>query len=178
MASKNLPETDLLRKLLKYDPETGRLFWRKRPPELFESPAQASRWNGKNAGRRAFTACNGRCLHGSIFAAHYKAHRVIWKMVHDEEPDVVDHINGDPLDNRLENLRNTSHSENMTNARRPSDNTSGHVGVNSSKGMWQATITRHKRTHFLGRFTSIEEAVRARKAAEASLGFHPNHGRS
>lgn len=177
MASKKLPDTELLRNLLIYDPEVGHLFWRARPPEHFTSTVQGSRWNGKNAGRRAFTACNGRCLHGSIFGIHYKAHRVIWKMAHGEEPDVIDHINGDPTDNRLKNLRNVSHSENMANARRPAHNTTGHIGVYSSRGKWQACITQDKRTRFLGRFDSIEEAMRARKEAEIALGFHENHGR-
>lgn len=48
----------------------------------------------------------------------YLAHRLIWMMVYGEWPNVIDHKNGDPSDNRLVNLRNVNQSENILNSSR------------------------------------------------------------
>jgi hypothetical protein len=100
-------------------------------------------------------------------------------MVHGYWPKEVDHINGDSCDNRLVNLREVNHQQNMRNAKRRSDNSSGATGVYYIKatGRWIAQIRVDNRGRHLGAFNSFEEAVAARKAAEVALGFHENHGR-
>lgn len=111
---------------------------------------------------------------------NYPPHRIIWKMVYGvDPPDVIDHINGDSRDNRLNNLRAVSQKENARNMKMSRSNTSGHtgVGVDSSGRGWGAHIKVDGKTHRLGTFDTFEEAVAARKTAERRFGFHPNHGR-
>jgi hypothetical protein len=84
----------------------------------------------------------------------------------------VDHINGDGLDNRRENLRVVSHQKNLRNRHRVSTNnkTSGVDGVcfDRSAGSWRAYIDRGGRI-YLGRHATKEAAMKARQAAEARL---------
>lgn len=96
-----------------------------------------------------------------------------------EEPQEIDHINGDPADNRPENLRAVSHQVNQQNQRRRADNSSGVTGVywNKSANKWQAYIRTDGRMKYLGVFDSVDDAARVRKIAENTYGFHENHGR-
>lgn len=172
--SKDLPSPEYLREALRYDPETGKLFWRQR----YDVPTC---WNTRWAGKEAFTTTmpNGY-KQGGINNTNIRAHRVIMAMVNDEwPPEEVDHINGDRADNRLCNLRLATKSENMRNMKLPSDNTSGRIGVSWDKreGKWQAYIVVEGRKKHLGRFARKADAIAAREAAEAELGFHENHGR-
>jgi hypothetical protein len=76
----------------------------------------------------------------------------------------VDHKNGDGLDNRRENLRQATHGENVANARRRADNTSGYKGVhkNSRRGRpWKAGIRADGRMRHLGYYDSPIDAARA-----------------
>ena len=71
---------------------------------------------------------------------------------------VVDHINGNGLDNRKANLRIASATENGRNRRRHSNNTSGFKGVKKDKGRWVANIGGSKNRIRLGSFETPEEA--------------------
>lgn len=80
----------------------------------------------------------------------------------------TDHINRVKLDNRRENLRSATRSQNVFNNGKHINNSSGCRGVhqNSLRGDWEAYITiNYKRIH-LGRFTTFEDAVQARESAE------------
>ena len=66
------------------------------------------------------------------------------------DPRRVDHINGDPLDNRQINLRICTHTENMQNQRLPKNNTSGFKGVSAWKGRWMAQIMARGKHLFSG----------------------------
>lgn len=91
---------------------------------------------------------------------HVYMHRYIMGVKAGQE---VDHINGDKLDNRKENLRIASHSENGKNQVKPKNNTSGFKGVtrNKYKGNWIAQIKINGKHLSLGRFDDIQEAARA-----------------
>lgn len=82
-----------------------------------------------------------------------------------EEPD---HINGDPWDNRKENLRASIHEQNMKNCKIYKNNTSGHKGVYFSKreNKWKASININKKQVHLGTFVNYSDAVLCREIAE------------
>lgn len=183
MSKKSLPPQEVLAELLRYDPDTGNLFWRKRASHLFKDGRHsaehiARRWNSKNANCEAFTALdNYGYRQGTILGRHVRAHLVIWALVHGDLPDGhIDHINHDKADNRLNNLRQVSHQGNKRNVGRSRANRSGVVGVIWCQNRWQAYITVDAKSIYLGRFANKDQAVAARKAAEQQHGFHDNHG--
>ena len=135
---------------LKY--EEGGLYWKDGPRK------------GKRAGTIDHTTGYRRVRLGGTLVYE---HRVIWEMFYGEVPNIIDHINHNKLDNRIENLRNCCQAVNQTN-RKPKvdkDNTSGHRGVSWDKGkkMWEAYMTTHKRRNHLGYFSNLDEAVTARR---------------
>jgi hypothetical protein len=99
------------------------------------------------------------------------AHRLAWFMVTGEAPDSLDHINRIKADNRIANLRVATGSENQCNRGRQSNNTSGVPGValNRQKTGWQAYIKLNNKRRHLGTFKDFDEAVAARKSAEAAV---------
>lgn len=185
MTPKPLPNAEYLRKLLAYDPETGRLTWRTRPPEMFPegkrgSAVAANVWNGANAGKPALNSrtANGY-LHGAIDYESFLAHRVIWKLMTGADPLEIDHINGDRTDNRWANLAHCDRTANMRNRGLSRNNRSGYSGVhwNARFERWEATMQTGALRRYLGRFVRLEDAVAARANAEKALGYHPNHGK-
>jgi hypothetical protein len=177
MAKRELPTPEELRNLLRYEPETGKLYWLERPLEMFSDEWLGKSWNTRFAGREALTADNGHGYpFGTVNYNRLKAHRVIWAMVHGEWPKgEIDHINGQRDDNRLVNLRCVTRAENARNRARMKRNTSGRTGVywQGRCGKWVASIN----GTYLGIFERFEDAVAARERAEIEHGYHPNHDR-
>lgn len=89
----------------------------------------------------------------------------------------VDHRDCDGLNNRRENLRLATASQNLCNQRPSCRNTSGHKGVNwdAQKGKWRAVITFHRKRKFLGHFDSKE--IAAAEYAKANAAIHGEFGR-
>ena len=85
-----------------------------------------------------------------------------------EKIPIVDHINGDPLDNRRENLRVRTASENNMNKVIVKNNTSGIAGVkwHNKNAVWYATINIDNKRIHLGSFYYFRNAVKARINAE------------
>lgn len=181
MAENSLPPPELLRQLLRYEPETGKLFWRERPIEMFNSNRDWKWWNGRFAGKDAFTAVrNDGYLVGTIMGHFYRAHRVIWVIVTGSWPkDQIDHEDHDRANNRWGNLREVSNIENLRNKSLHRNNASGVVGVywDRARRKWRAGIRVGGRGFCLGSFDKISDAAAARTAAETKYGFHENHGR-
>lgn len=162
MTDKIIPTPEELRKLLRYEPDTGKLFWRPREAGLFSSNGRAIRWNTIYSGAEAFTSYNSSGYrHGKIFGKLYRAHRVAWAIVTGDWPDnEIDHINGDRTDNRMNNLRAATRAENARNSGIRSDNTSGHKGVRwiNTRRKWGARIRISGSNKHLGYFESYEAA--------------------
>lgn len=165
MAKKPLPTPEVLRQLLRYEPETGKLFWKERGPEWFSDEQGRQRnaqsiFNSLYAGREAFTnvAPTGY-KNGGIFRKTYLAHRVIWAIYHGAWPaDQIDHINGLRTDNRIINLRAATSAENAKNAR--SSRASGLRGASkhSQCNRWTAQINHNGKHIYIGLFATEIEA--------------------
>lgn len=91
-------------------------------------------------------------------------HRLVYALTKGPFYSHIDHIDGNPSNNSISNLRLCDQGLNVANARIRSDNTSGYIGViwhKASKGRWQAqTMYKGKRIH-VGLFTDKEEAALA-----------------
>jgi hypothetical protein len=179
MADQAYPTPEDLRQLLHYEPETGKLFWRERPVEMFTSDwnveAVWKSWNTRFAGKRAIdTPDRHGHLRGCVGGKMCGAGRVVWALVHGEWPTgEIDHINGVRDDNRIENLRDVSRVENHRNRKTPKSNKSGVAGVWWTGAKWAVSIGHRS----LGRFADFGEAVRVRQEALIAEGYHANHGR-
>ena len=153
--------------------------------ELFEYRDDQLYWRSSGKGRSNISKPAGVVRprgHREIEVKgkQYKAHRLIWLYVYEKFPDGhIDHINGDPLDNRIENLRDVTQQENNKNACKRKDNKSGHTGVcwNKYREKWHAQIKVNGVSTYLGYFNVLEDAVAARQAASVKHGYHANHGR-
>lgn len=179
MAAKPLPPQSVLLQLLRYEPETGELFWKERGPEWIDDLRIRNTWNARYAGKPALNSINSDGYRiGSICGSNYKAQRVIWKMVTGDDPDQIDHENRVRTDNRFKNLRDVSLGENNKNRSLPANNKSGVIGVylwdHNGFQYWAANLGGKKN----GYFKTFDEAVCARRAAEVQHGFHPTHGRN
>ena len=119
-----------------FDYKEGKLFWK-------ENRARGKIKAGDEAG--CLTSKGYRRL--MIGYKEYPTHRIIYLWHHGYIPEVVDHINNDPLDNRIENLRKASLTTNMFNRRRGKTNKSGckNVSWNSTNKVWQVHVRSNKK---------------------------------
>ncbi len=165
--AKPLPSIVSLQTLLRYEPETGKLYWRER---------DSNKFNAQFAGKEAGYLTSKGYLHVRIYGEAYYAHRIAFAMFHGRDLEgLADHKNGDRADNRIDNLREVSHIVNARNSKKISRNKSGVTGVHFVKkyGNWRAKISGKS----LGSFETFEEAVEARRNAEKALGFSDRHGK-
>lgn len=127
-----------VKEYMEYD--DGRLFWIKKP--------SAKVYVGDPVGR-----IDGKYSRTWIQGRPYLVHRVIWAMFNGDTGLRIDHINGDSLDNRIENLRAVSVSENTRNHGRV-------VGVWQEGRSWvvRRQIEAHGKQVLLGKFETKEEA--------------------
>lgn len=160
---KNLVTAERLRELLHYDPSTG-LFTRRVSLSNDGKPGDPAGSVPNKVTGYVAVSVDGRL---------YYAHRLAWLYVHGVWPQNIDHRNGNRADNKLDNLRECSKSENAQNQKRKTNNRSGFVGVHfdSVTGRWRASIRISGKTTKLGRFDTREEAAAA--YAEAKLTLHP-----
>ena len=175
---------EMLHQLLEVDYETGQLWWKYRPLELFKTKRAFSTWNRRFNGVEALcTETSYGYKSGQIFSLKFKTHVVIWSMANGRWPRhklVVNHINMDGRDNRLINLEEATYQKNSRNCRMAKNNTSGHNGVSRTAGSktWRADITVSGKRIYLASFKSIEDAIACRKKAEREFGFSELHGQS
>ncbi len=100
-------------------------------------------------------------FHVGIDRKIYTLHRMIFLFHNGFLPKEIDHINGNKGDNRIANLRGCNRSENMTNSRVASNNTSGVKGVGWHKaaGKWQARVYINKVRQTLGMYDNLLDAA-------------------
>jgi hypothetical protein len=144
-----------LKSLLHYDPATGRWTW------LIGKRA------GKEAGHILHRYADDRyrrrgvCVDG----VKYKASRLAWFYMTGEWPEnLIDHKNVNPIDDRWDNLRPATHSQNVANTRRPRKfNKTGFKGVRLCHGRYRVSIRVDGRSFSGGYFDTPEEASEAYK---------------
>lgn len=160
---------DRVHQLLAYEPETGRFTWLRN-------------WKGRTVRIGAPAGCrrSDGYVRITIDGMSDYAHRWAWRFVNGPIPrDMeIDHIDHDPSNNTIRNLRLVTRSGNRKNRSRDSRNKSGVNGVYWSENAkaWAVQIRSERKTKHIGYFKDLKKATEARRAAEAALGFHPNHG--
>lgn len=113
--------------------------------------------------------CSAGYLRINLGKKIYLAHRLVYLVMTSAWPKgVIDHVDGDTLNNKWENLRDVDRTVNNRNTKRQKNNTSGFRGVSWVKGRskWQAYISDGSRRISLGLFDILEEAILARIEAE------------
>lgn len=147
----SLPSQEYLLKTFRYEPDSGRLYWRRRADAR-------PQWNAKYAGKEAGNYLNRGRVGITLAGLHLRAHRVIWKMMHGTEPVEIDHIDCDGHNNKLANLRECTRAQNMQN--RKGRAKSGYKGVtwHAQSGRWNARIYAKGKQRSLGYYDTPEEA--------------------
>jgi hypothetical protein len=147
-----------IREFIDYNPETGAMTWKK----VISNRTKAGSPCGANIDSKGyFRVCFDK--------KQYRAHRIAWAIFYGEEPKKqIDHINGRKTDNRINNLRLATNTENSRNASISKNNTSGKTGVTYHKSAkkWLAQITVNRKNRYLGIFDSKEDAIKKRNEAE------------
>jgi hypothetical protein len=155
----------LLKTLLRYEPETGKLYWLSRSLNLFKDVRGQTSWNTRYAGHEAFTSIDSRGYkQGNLFNRLYRAHRIIWALVTGSWPkNCIDHKDGDTLNNRWDNLREATFQENSRNTSSHKDSSSKYLGVHYEKHTkkWRAAGRAKGKRVCLGRYTSEVDAAKA-----------------
>ena len=160
---KILPSQQYLLECVSYEPQTGLLTWKHRPLDHFRDARQYKSWNKRFEGKAAFATLTGErdYLCGQLDSRTLLSHRVIWKIVTDNEPpDLIDHEDTDGFNNRWKNLRDATLSQNRIN----SDEAEG-VHRLKNGGGWQAYIGINRKLIHLGTFATESEAKQARVEA-------------
>jgi hypothetical protein len=159
-----------LRQLLSYDSETGEF------TRLVSAGSNAK--VGSVAGSIRPHLGGYKCYIIGVDGRKYQAHRLAWLYVHGSWPrDLIDHIDGNSLNNRISNLREATRSENSRNRGATVKNQSGFKGVSWEKHLkkWRAKINVHGKRKHLGLFDSAELAHAA--YCEAATQIHGEFAR-
>ena len=168
-------DVEYLRSRFSYDEKLGKLFWKAVPADFSNNSAS---WNSKNAGKEAGYLHQGY-RYVRLSGTNMLAHRICFAIYTGRFPEgVVDHLDGDKLNNKIDNLSDCTPQINSRNAKLNRLNKSGICGVgwDSRDGAWYAQIgsgeSRLKRW-----FRSLLDACCWRKSMELKLGYSENHGK-
>jgi hypothetical protein len=148
---------DRLKQLLHYNPDTGKF-------------TRLTKWGSQQIGDEPGCKSKFGYRYIGVDGKQYTGYRLAWLYVHGDFPTGdIDHINRDPTDDRISNLRSVSHSTNLHNSshRNPSSKVKG--VYQTQEGHWQALIKVKGVKYHLGTHKTIEEATNARKFAEQML---------
>lgn len=162
-----------------YEQDSGKLF---RRPRQGSSSKWLDFYNRSYAGKEVGTTSNERSGKYRTFVYNgkaYKAHRVIWEMTNGPIPSghSIDHVDGNGLNNRISNLRLTTHAENLRNRKPQKNNPYGLKGVSYCKatGMWVSYITVSGKRIQLGSFR--HKCLAAVAYAKGALVHHGRYAR-
>ena len=156
MTSRNITQ-ELLREYFKY--RDGNLYWLK--PTV----------NWINVGDIAGSDRGDGYREVGFLGGRYLLHRLIFMYHNGYMPNLIDHIDQDTSNSRIENLRPSDKRLNAYNTELPANNKSGHKGVSWCKNgkKWVVRFKHNGKYLFLGYFTDIEEAIKVRISKEQEV---------
>lgn len=138
---------------LAYEPDTGLLRWK------------VTLCSTAIAGDVAGTKTKKGYIQIQINGRRYYAHRIVWIITHGEIPEgyEIDHIDLDKTNNKLQNLRLVTKSQNLSNRGKQKNNKTGVKGVSvcTQTGLFKARVMLNRKEYFCGRFKTLEEAKEA-----------------
>lgn len=161
-----------LRELLCYEPDTGLLRWR-------GDRRNATGHAIVRAGDIAGFLHDGKWVRLKVDGRKYFAANLIWMMQTGEWPSkghLADHRDCNPMNNRWDNLRLATHSQNTINMPKTCRNTTGLKGVSIEKGRFRASIKVHGKSFYLGRYDTAVEAHAA--YCKAARHYHGDFARA
>ena len=169
MKFKPLPPLEELKEFLDYNPDTGIFTWIK--------PRKGARLNHVAGSLRTTDKTRGY-IYIKFKDALYRANRLAYYMHHGIDPleKLVDHIDGDKSNNKINNLRLATHLDNQKNRKLQINSTSGQTGVCRKRQGWVSYISVDKKRIHLGFFADKEDAVQARIEAEKKYFGEFRHG--
>jgi hypothetical protein len=137
---------EIVRETFRY--QDGQLFWK--------YPRQ-----GRQIHKAVGSITNRGYLLVRIDGVGHLVHRLIWTYFYGPPDQVIDHIDRNPLNNHIENLRDVSQNVNIKNAGLRSNNTSGYTNIHwlKQKQRWIVLENNNYRSKRLGSFKTLEEAV-------------------
>lgn len=167
LIQKTLPGADVLHEMFYYDGE--KLWWKRRPASHFANARAEKIFNTSHAGNEAGRVDKNGRRAVKVFAKYQYVHRVIWAMNRGDVPKIIDHVDGNPLNNSLDNLRPATHSQNMANSK-PRKRMAGQLGVprgvfKMKSGRYKAVLCNLGKITHLGCFATAEEAAYVRNKA-------------
>ena len=148
-----------VRELLEYDQDTGVFRWRR---------TVGKRLSGTVAGHQKHCP-KDRYWMIMLDGKRYMAHRLAYLYIYGYIPKVVDHVDNDPLNNRIRNLRAATISQNNANTGKKATNSSGYKGVSLQKERWIASINKDGKRIYVGAFDTAEEAHKAYQLAAMKI---------
>ena len=136
--------------------ENGKLYWRKKVSRKINVGDEAGTFRKTDSYRQIM-----------INSQVHRTHRLVYLYHYGYMPELIDHINQNPNDNRVDNLRPATRAENAYNSKLRPDNTSGVKGVtwDKAKKRWVARVYADRTCVNLGRFIELADAITAVKAA-------------
>lgn len=153
MKKHDMPSKDLILDRFNYDPASGKIYYKKWTNGLSRNVV------GKEAG----TPTDKGYLRVKIKGVSYAVHRLVYYLEEGNCPDEIDHVNGDTLDNRIENLRPANRSQNCANTKSSCNSSSKYKGVSwhRSRSKWQASIRFKGKQEYIGVYDDEKEAAKA-----------------
>ena len=173
-----ISDYEYIASFVNYNRESGLFTYSDRHESHFISKREFNIWRSRFSGKIAGYIKSGY-LYITTKRKSFSLARLAWFIVNGEIPDVIDHIDGNTLNNSICNLRNTTTYGNAKNLKINSNNKSGLLGVywHKKNNAWTASIRHNCVLHHLACTGDFFEAVCARKSAELKYGFHANHGK-
>ena len=151
--------------ILRYEPETGKLIRRVTTSSRAKEGDEAGTIDDLGYRRVQISLDGKRKL--------FRLHQIVWFIHHNNIPKMLDHIDGDRLNNRIENLRLATHQQNNRNRSSNRNSSSKYLGVswNNYRKKWEARIRINRKSKCLGYF---DDEIEAAKVYDAAARHH--HG--